>query len=236
MGEGFVLSKLSVGEHIVELTEEAIGDTQALWGSIPGGSTVHLEFTRPPMEIPFHGSCRKGIHKSTNPHLTKEQTTWLTTTIFDSNHRVRDKEATNLMAYEFGGWYHPKTRQPLWLSQDQIASWISRNVAARKKATPPTSESTAAPSKKSKGTEEEQAGQGKKKSAGKRTRSPNSDKGPTSSASKPPADQAAGEQVGQEPSNQRANKRQKKSGNQFVDDSMDTVGDVIDLSAGLDME
>lgn len=211
VGKGFILSQLLVGGQTLELTEELIVDTCALWGSVPVGSTVHLEFTRPPMEIPLHGSCRKGIHKSTNPRLTQEQTSWLTTTILESNHRVRDKEATNLMAHVFGGWYNVKTRQPLWLSQDQIASWISRSVAARKKSVQQAS------GKRVKGVGP--TDQGQKAASKKRPQeSESTAKGLTSNTS----------------TRQNSTKQQKVLGSAVPDEHANTVGDVIDLSAGLD--
>lgn len=122
-------SDVTCGEKTIALPQWTIDQVAE---TFQAHDILHLHFCRPFMAMPLHGSCRKGIHKTSNSRLTQEQREWLEDTIFQGKRRVRDKEATTLMKKEFGGWYHTKTKRPLWLSQAQIASWISRTSKNRK--------------------------------------------------------------------------------------------------------
>jgi len=106
-----------------------VTDMESLKGACAAqrGRCFDLIFSRPPAPIPHQGCARKGIHRRVVTRLLQEQIDWLNEKVFFFDfQRIRDKEAYLMMKEAFANRAHRVTKRPLWLSQDQIASWISR--------------------------------------------------------------------------------------------------------------
>ena len=86
-------------------------------------SPRRLTFVRPQPELPLHGSARRALFPVKKVTLTPEQKEFLKRMFYGAS-RMRDSEVFRLMKEEFRNKLSESGR-PLWLTQDQIASWMS---------------------------------------------------------------------------------------------------------------
>ena len=103
--------------------------------TLPASSVLVVVFRIPAPRVPYHGSCRKGLHKGIKFLYHKEQIEWLENSVFvEGQRRLRDKDAWTAMRAHFALRIRTDTRSPMWLEQDQIATWLAKKVKVEKEA------------------------------------------------------------------------------------------------------
>jgi len=103
--------------------------------TLPASSALVVVFRIPAPRVPYHGSCRKGLHKGIKFLYHKEQIEWLENSVFvEGQRRLRDKDAWTAMRAHFALRIRTDTRSPMWLEQDQIATWLAKKVKVEKEA------------------------------------------------------------------------------------------------------
>ena len=126
-------AQVAVGLVVLTINGSKPTCATALNGTIAGGTVMHVRFVRPQPEIPYHGSARKGIHKSVQYKMTGEQRDWLEANVFNGgDRRIRDKEASIAMKAKFYNRIRTDTMTPVWLEQSQIAAWLVKQVRDEK--------------------------------------------------------------------------------------------------------
>ena len=128
-------AQVAVGLVVMEINGNVPTSIAALSGTVAKPTVMHVQFARPRPQIPYHGSARKGIHKSVQYRMTDEQQAWLESNVFKDGDRVygmRDKAAFTAMKAAFVDRIRTDTMTPVWLEQSQIAAWLVKQVKEEK--------------------------------------------------------------------------------------------------------